>query len=269
MFNLKSLLRRSARRPARVPEGVRVYAIGDVHGRSDLLEALLANIRADAATTPERPVLVFLGDYVDRGPDSKGVVDMVRQGAGTGWEAIALRGNHDQQTIDFCRDASGWQGWKAFGGLETLHSYGVATPVIDSPEEIEATWAAFAAAFPAAHREFLEGLPFAHVIGDYFFAHAGVRPGVGLDRQSPQDLMWIRNEFLVSGKRLEKVIVHGHTPAEEPVSLANRICVDTGAYATNRLTAVVLSGAKRRFLFSDGGGHGGRPENGISRYVAS
>ena len=254
MFGINAWLRRMAKQPTRlprIPDGVCVYAIGDVHGRRDLLARLLVKIHVDVAVTEQRPILVFLGDYVDRGPDSKGVIEMVRACVEAGSRAVALRGNHDQMLLDFCRDPAIYPSWRGFGAAETLRSYGVEPPVSDTPVDLFAAQEAFVSAIPQSHLDFLHRLLFSHAIGDYFFAHAGVRPEVPLNHQAPHDLMWIRGDFLSSDEALEKVVVHGHTPAEEPVDLPNRICVDTGAYATNRLTAVVLSGQERRFLFAD------------------
>jgi len=256
MFEVSAWLHRFAKqsvfRPC-VPEGACVYAVGDIHGRRDLLVSLLLKIWTDAAGKAQRPTLVFLGDYVDRGPGSKDVVELVHSCIRADWEVVALRGNHDQLLLDFCRDPSVYRGWKAFGASETLRSYGVEPPAGDDPRDIARAHQAFLAALPEPHFKFLDGLAYAHSIGDYFFVHAGVRPGVPFERQSPQDLMWIRDEFLASDKVLDKVVVHGHTPGEAPVNMPNRICVDTGAYATNRLTAVVLSGDRREFLMADGG----------------
>jgi len=254
MFGINNWLRRSVKRPAcppRVPDGVCVYAIGDIHGRRDLLVQLLEKIAADAAGTGQQPVLVFLGDYVDRGPDSKGVIEVVRICAEAEGHVVALRGNHDQMLLDFLRDPATYTSWKGLGAAETLSSYGVAPPASDAPGDLATAHKEFLSAIPPSHLDFLNGLVFSHTIGDYFFAHAGVRPEVSFDRQVAHDLMWIRGDFLNSDKVLEKVVVHGHTPAEAPVNLPGRICADTGAYATNRLTAVVLTGEERRFLVAD------------------
>ncbi|MGA7713020.1 MAG: metallophosphoesterase family protein [Rhizomicrobium sp.] len=237
--------------PPRVPDGTRVYAVGDIHGRLDLLEILLTKISAHAGTAERQNSLVFLGDYVDRGQQSKQVIDHLLGLSWPGWKMVFLRGNHDQAILDFLEDAAFYRVWKDFGAADTLVSYGVKPPRFDTAEAISETRKEFATKCPAKHLEFLRGLEYSHIIGDYMFVHAGVRPGIALDRQSPQDLMWIRDEFLISDRRLDKVIVHGHTPTERPVRRANRIGVDTGAYATNCLTSVVLEGDNCVFLNTD------------------
>lgn len=226
-----------------------VYAIGDIHGHLALLDDLLDRIAQDFAGLgrQDRPALVFVGDYVDRGPASSGVIDRLialtaasaEQG---GFEVRALMGNHEQTMLSFLDNPEAGAAWIEFGGGETLTSYGVARPVgrVD-----QAAWreiqASFQARVPAAHVAFLQGLELSASYGDYFFAHAGVRPGVPLDRQAPEDLMWIRNDFLSQPHRLPCVVVHGHTPDEEPFIGPDRINIDTGAYATGVLTAVRLT----------------------------
>ena len=234
------------RRPPSVPEGCCVYAIGDLHGRADLLEHLLERIFGDAGEVNN--TLIFLGDYIDRGPDSKGVVERLIHLQRPGWSIVKLRGNHEQLLLEYLNNPEGYQAWRAIGGAETLLSYGVRPPMFSDAKELRRTHEEFVAQFPRAHFAFLTGLSYSHVIGDYFFVHAGVRPGISLDRQSPEDMLGIREEFLGSDERLEKVVVHGHTPTESPVMKPNRIGIDTGAYATNCLTAVKLAGESCMFL---------------------
>ena len=238
---------RGKRAAPSVPPDCRVYAVGDIHGRSDLLDRMVRLIRRDAAACSEKPILVFLGDYVDRGKDSKGVIvqliDLQREFA-----AQLLRGNHDQVLLDFLRDPNTYRMWRDFGAVETLLSYGVRPPLSDEDGDLKDARDRFARALPAKHRAFLEALTFSWEIGDYFFSHAGVRPGTAFEEQRPADLMWIREEFLNSTVDFGKVVIHGHTPTETPVKKLNRIGVDTGAYATGRLTAAVLTGADCRFL---------------------
>ncbi|MCG5243674.1 metallophosphoesterase [Azospirillum doebereinerae] len=236
--------------PASVPRGMRVYAVGDVHGRLDLLDQLLGQILHDASTAPGLlKYVVFLGDYVDRGPDSAGVIERLANGLPGDLGAVCLRGNHDDTMRLFLDDAGVGPGWLTYGGDATLASYGLPSPAPDGPPEhmLEAQ-RLLNAALPPHHRGFLAGLRCHLTIGDYHFVHAGVRPGVPLDRQEDGDRMWIRNEFLSSRHDHGKVVVHGHTIAPEPELRANRIGIDTGAYATNRLTALVLEGTDRRFL---------------------
>lgn len=222
-----------------------VYAVGDVHGHSGELAALTAEIRRDAAGSAPggRPLIVFLGDYVDRGPDSRGVLDaLLALEVDPAFEVVALKGNHEDALIRFLAEPGYAQAWIDNWGETTLRSYGI------DPWGGEAVQARFAAAFPDAHRAFLGRLRPSLEIGDYFFAHAGVRPGVALADQTERDLMWIRWEFLQSDADFGKVVVHGHTPSETPELKANRINVDTGVYFTGVLTAVRLHGTDRRII---------------------
>lgn len=228
---------------ARVPAGEAVYAVGDVHGRLDLLTALLGRIAADAALRPAgRRRLVFLGDYIDRGPGSRGVVERLVQGPPPGFEAICLRGNHEQAMLDFLEAPEQAEAWLDFGGEATLRSYGVRPA---APRQMRD---ALAAVLPAAHLRFLETLDFVHEAGGYLFVHAGIRPGRALEIQHPHDLLWIREAFLESGADHGCVVVHGHSIVPVPEVRSNRIGIDTGAFATGRLTCLVLEGAERRFL---------------------
>ena len=241
---------RKATAEPRVPEGTRVYAIGDIHGRADLLRALQAKIVEDARRAPiERKVVVYLGDYVDRGLESRQVIELLMDAPLDGFECVHLKGNHEAFMLDFLDDASMGPAWFANGGLATILSYGVGLgDGVRAEARAEHAQAAFRAALPSRHREFLAALPYMHVEGDYAFVHAGIRPGVPLERQSSQDLMWIRQEFLGSSVRHPKMIVHGHSIHFTPEVKTNRIGIDTGAYATGALTCLVLERAKRDFL---------------------
>jgi len=239
--------------PAMAPAGTCVYAVGDIHGRRDLLERLMSRIAGHAGDVPRKNALVFLGDYVDRGPQSKAVIDFLLQLDWPGWEIVTLRGNHDQAVIDFVEDPLTYRGWRGFGAAETLVSYGVKAPIFDDDRAFAAARDEFVDKCPPEHMEFLNSLKLSHVAGDYMFVHAGVRPGIALDQQSAEDLMWIRDDFLSSNAKLDKVIVHGHSPSEKPVLRRNRIGVDTGAYATGCLTAAVLEGENCNFLSTVGG----------------
>jgi serine/threonine protein phosphatase 1 len=244
--------RQKARAAAPSTGGRLVYAVGDVHGRLDVLGPLLHDIAEDAvaASPAERPLLIFLGDYVDRGADSKGVVDLVLQMIGWAkFEVRALKGNHEEALLQFLTDPAFGQTWLDHGGAATLASYGVLPPAQRTdPEAWAKTRDAFAAALPATHRAFYEGLELMITVGDYAFVHAGVRPGVPLADQAERDLLWIRQEFLAERGRFEKVIVHGHTPMEAPQLTPTRLGVDTGAYATGVLTAVRLEGESQRVM---------------------
>lgn len=236
--------------PASVPEGMRIYAVGDIHGRDDLLARLLDQIEADARSRPyRRNLLIFLGDYVDRGLQSKEVLDRLTAPPLPGFEHVFLKGNHEQAMLQFLEDAAFGKTWKYYGGLETLHSYGVTELTrTDDPDAFERARERFAEALPAAHLNFLKSLNLSAEFGGYFFAHAGVRPGVPLHRQIEEDLLWIREGFIDSGRMFGKIVVHGHTPREDVVIKPNRIGVDTGAYMTGVLTAVVLEGTSHRFV---------------------
>ncbi len=244
---------------AQVPAGSRIYAIGDIHGRRDLLDEILRLIGRDAGeprwageTVPQRWVVVFLGDYVDRGPDSRGVVERILAGppgrgplAAADW--VALRGNHEDYMLRFLSDVSVGAAWCYNGGLDTVRSYAGALP--DGAEgDMAALQLRLARAVPPAHLRFLARLPLWHAEGDYLFVHAGLRPGIAISLQDPLDLLWIRDEFLHSGASFGKVVVHGHSVTSVPEIRANRIGIDTGAYHSGLLTALVLEGDDRRFL---------------------
>ena len=244
-----SLLPPFKRKPApRTPDGVRIYAIGDVHGRADLLVQLLERIDAHKAAHPVCDVTeVLLGDYVDRGPQSREVLDILVARC-RHHQMVCLKGNHESYIADFLRDPAVLAQWRYFGGLETLVSYGM-TPSINANEREQLELAAaFASALPESHRSFLTSLKASFACGDYFFAHAGVRPGVPLSHQSEQDLLLIREDFLLHEQGFGKIVVHGHTPVMQPDIRPNRINIDTGAYATGLLTGLVLEGETMAFL---------------------
>jgi serine/threonine protein phosphatase 1 len=226
--------------------------VGDIHGYAAALKTLLANIAEDAeASRPaERPLLVFIGDYVDRGPDSKGAIDLILEAEASGaFEVAALKGNHEDALERFLAEPAYAPSWIGNWGETTLISYGVVPPDPYDTTACEQARARFAAAFPKAHLGFLGRLSLSRTVGDYLFVHAGVRPGVALDQQIDRDLIWIRYDFLESEDDFGKVVVHGHTPsAGRPEVKANRINVDTGVYFTGLLTAVRLEGETRRFI---------------------
>lgn len=236
----QKLSSRSKRRSPRLPSGFRIYAIGDVHGRADLLDQMLSRIDADLATYPDcRPLQVFLGDYVDRGPSSRGVLDRLIERSRT-HDIVCLKGNHETCMLGFLRNPAILADWQQIGGLETLMSYGL-TPSMrtNSSEQLELA-KALAASLPKLHREFLSSLSPSFSCGDFFFVHAGVKPGVPLEHQREEDMLWIRDEFLFCEDDFGKIIVHGHTPVPEPDIRPNRINIDTGAYATGRLTCLII-----------------------------
>lgn len=226
--------------PASVPDGRRVYAIGDIHGRADLLVRLLEDLRRDAAQGDfqGRPILVFLGDYIDRGFQSRDVIDVLLSDQLSPFETYFLKGNHEAAMLQFLSDPSIGPRWAEFGGAETLVSYGIQPPRTRTSLD---DWARASdelqQVLPAEHLHFLRNLDISVRIGDYVFVHAGVRPGVPLDQQSEYDMLWIRDEFLSDRKPLGAVIVHGHTPTSAPHKDSRRVGLDTGAYLSGRLTA--------------------------------
>lgn len=230
---------------ASVPQGHFVVAIGDAHGRLDLVENLWAQIdAASRLSSARRRTLIFIGDYVDRGLQSRELIDRLLRGF-AGFETHYLKGNHDDTLLQFLADPTIGDAWRNFGGLETLRSYGVAHP---QGKNWSQTRSEFAAALPHEHLAFFKNLKLHVTLGDYLFVHAGLKPRVPLEEQSETDLLWIREEFLESTVNFGRVVVHGHTPTDAPVVRANRIGIDTGAYITNNLTAVVLEERTRRFL---------------------
>jgi serine/threonine protein phosphatase 1 len=223
----------------------RLYAIGDIHGRVDLLNRLLSMIEADARQFPLKSrKIIFLGDYVDRGLDSRGVLARLIQPMPVGLEAIFLRGNHDDMLMQFLAgDDDVLSGWLQLGGASTLASYGVNPfSAAGQPETLRQ---ALALKVPAEHTLFLENTVFSVTFGDYTFVHAGLRPGVPLSQQTDDDKMWIRGDFLFSDFSFETMVVHGHTIKPEAEIKTNRIGIDTGAFATGHLTCLVLDGAER------------------------
>lgn len=236
--------------PPRIPKGSRIYVIGDIHGRCDLLDRLHDLIIADARTHPAaRQLVVYLGDYLDRGYQSREVIECLLARPLEGFEAIHLRGNHEKVMLDFLEDATIGLNWLMIGGDATLYSYGVSkAPRAGRSDDLDTVQRAFRDALPQSHLDFCRGLESYHVEGDYLFVHAGVRPGVALAEQVARDLIWIRDEFLNSTADHGKMVVHGHSIVDEPETRANRIAIDTGAFATGRLTCLVLEGDGRAFL---------------------
>ena len=266
--------------PPRTPPDTVVYAIGDLHGGASLLEEILGGIRSDShERRAHRRVVVFLGDYVNRGEDSRAVVERVLDPGLPGFEIVALKGNNEDLLLRFLdADLSVAAHWLDYGGTETMAHYGIATcnPRTPDPRELEELrWKSdtladygvtatasprldeaileglrqrFAAALPFRHLDFFRGLRTAHREGDYYFVHAGIRPGVPLEAQTDLDRMWIRQRFLDSGADHGVVVVHGHSIAPEPEVRHNRIGIDTGAYRSGVLTCLVLEGAERGFL---------------------
>jgi len=233
-----------------LPDGQLLYAIGDIHGRLDLLGMLLATIEADAAQSrSSQKTLVFLGDYIDRGPDSRGVVEVLLDGLPPDFEPHFLKGNHEALLLAFLDDASTLHQWLINDAKTTMRSYGVDVRLLEREVTSPETWrGAFVAALPESHRHFFQSLTLMATFGDYLFVHAGLRPGVPIEAQDERDLIWIRHEFLDSTVDFGKFVVHGHTPVARPNMRSNRIDIDTGAVFSNRLTALRLEGNKQSLL---------------------
>lgn len=232
---------RSGERP-RLPDQTRVYAIGDVHGRLDLLRKLVRMIEQDNALRARARVkLVVLGDFIDRGPDSAEVVRALLAIAAKTRNLIVLKGNHEQAMVGgLAGDFDALEMWLAYGGEATLTSWGVRESLIGM-HDVRALLADAEQRIPASVTNWMSRLPVTYRAGDYLFVHAGVRPGVPLDRQDPKDLLWIRNDFLESTEDHGAMIVHGHSIREDgPDFQLNRIGIDTGAYRTGTLTALAL-----------------------------
>lgn len=234
---------------AAIPEGTRVYAIGDVHGRLDLLDELLARIeRDDAARVPATTIRILLGDVVDRGPDSAGVVERLRTLQLDRPTTRLLLGNHEEILLAaLTGDPQAVRVFCRVGGRETLLSYGLAESAYERMDHDEVA-ASLASLVPEAHRRFLAGFEDMIVEGDYVFVHAGIDPAVPLSAQRPSSLRWIRQPFLTHRGAFEKVVVHGHTINDEVESRGNRIGLDTGAYQSGRLSAICLEGTERRVI---------------------
>ncbi len=234
-----------------VPDGLRVYAVGDVHGRFDLLTEVSEKIRADlAGDPPGKSVEIYLGDYVDRGPEARSVIAWLRSETCVCDKRICLKGNHEDIFLQFIVEPGIGEYWRDLGGFETLYSYGIKPPVARTGEAVLASHEQLIKVLPDEDLRFLRSLPFHASFGDYLFVHAGLRPGVALDKQAEEDLIWIREPFLTSGHDFGQIVVHGHTPADAPEIRSNRINIDTGAFLTGALTCLVLEGRERRFLQS-------------------
>ena len=230
-----------------------IYAIGDIHGHRSELERALATIAQDRDGAGGARV-VFLGDYVDRGPDSRGVLDRLVSGIAAGEDWVCLRGNHDAMLLDFVTEPALGPGEPAhwlsdgIGGRATVRSYGVDADPRRDDADIQSD---LTAAMPAAHRDFLTGLAFCHETADHFFCHAGIRPGVPFAEQTGKDLIWIREPFLSATRDHGKLVVHGHTPLAAPCHYGNRLNLDGGAGYGRPLWPVLLVG-RRAFALERG-----------------
>ena len=231
-----------------IPPGLRVYVVGDVHGSADALRNVFSRIDADKPLWAiRRPVQIFLGDYVDRGPASREVLDLLITRSRTD-ELLLLKGNHEAMFLEFFDNPSLLGHWRQFGGLQTLISYGLKpslNPTLDEQKELARE---LARRMPPAHRKLIAAIPHSFAVGDFFFVHAGVRPGIPFKDQKEEDLLWIREDFLLHERDYEKIVVHGHTPVAEPDVRSNRVNLDVGAYATGRLACLVIDGETLAFI---------------------
>jgi serine/threonine protein phosphatase 1 len=233
---------------AALEPGRRVYCIGDVHGRCDLLRELHGMIATDARGFDGHRTVVYLGDLIDRGMHSRDVVDLLLDEPLAGFEHVYLRGNHEQTLLDFMEFPEQAAGWLAWGGRETVLSYGVPLPPGLQRADPRAIRDALAMRLPDRHLGFYRDMAVYHEAGDYLFVHAGVRPGIPLQEQSDSDLMWIRQEFLESEEDHGRIVVHGHSITERVEMRPNRIGIDTGAFRSGVLTCLVLEGQERRLV---------------------
>ncbi|NKN34565.1 metallophosphoesterase family protein [Marichromatium bheemlicum] len=235
--------------PATLPAGMRVYAVGDIHGRHDLLQRLRERIHADACAQPAAEMhLIYLGDYIDRGPDSRAVIEQLTEPPPAPLIQTCLMGNHEYALLGFLEAPEAHGGWLRYGGLATLLSYGIGPVDLGTAAALAALAERLHEQLPEHHRRFLRQLDTHRVIGDYLFVHAGIQPGVPLRAQSPLDLMTIKAPFINSTKRHPYRVVHGHHITPEPDIRPNRIGIDTGAYASGRLSCVVLEGEALRII---------------------
>jgi serine/threonine protein phosphatase 1 len=264
MSFLRSLLHRDADpwpRPPAVPDGHRIYAVGDVHGQDHLLADLLAMIDADrAAGSGFGTTLVFLGDLIDRGAGSSQVVERLRTYRPDGVRTIFLAGNHEEVLLRILNGEGGLiTDWLQFGGAQCARSYGLRASQLATMPQADAL-DSIRAAIPSEHQAFLASFADTFRAGDYLFVHAGIRPGIALSEQAQSDLRWIRAPFLDHPERHELMVVHGHSISETVEERPGRIGIDTGAYKHGVLTALVLEGTGRRLLQASGSpAPGGRP----------
>ena len=232
-----------------VPENRRIYCVGDIHGRADLLQDIHKKVRRDAKNHKGDKTIVYLGDYVDRGEQSRQVIEMLLSNPLKGFEPVFLRGNHERAMLDFMAFPGAAAAWLTFGGREALRSYGIALENIPSMRHVGELAKLLEAALPDTHRDFLtRTCGDSWQCGSYYFVHAGIRPGVPLEKQTQEDKLWIRDEFLSSTINHGCIVVHGHSISSEPQILPNRIGIDTGAYHTGVLTCLVLEGGQQRLI---------------------
>ena len=231
------------------PSGLRIYCIGDVHGREDLLQQVHDNILDDVSDYTGRKIVIYLGDYIDRGERSKQVIELLLSHPLSDFESIHLRGNHEQSLLDFLIEPDIGQAWFKYGGLQTLVSYGIRyNKIPTSTKDMQELQTELKERLPDSHLEFLKKTLIFHSFGSYYFVHAGVNPRLSLEQQQPDDQLWIREDFIHHTKAYEKIIIHGHTITDEPDFQHNRIGLDTGAYQSGKLSCLVLENDSQRIL---------------------
>ena len=237
------------RTPARTPEGVRIFAVGDIHGHLGLLDEMLGAIGAEIERLPPaRNLVIFLGDLIDRGPDSAGVVERLATMDHQPFRAVFITGNHEEVLLRILDgEASIIADWLRFGGLQCAESYGLDGKALRTMDGGEAA-RLIRGAVPDRHEQFLRSFADSFSAGDYLFVHAGIRPGLPVEQQSLTDLRWIRSPFLECRDNHPQIVVHGHSISREVEFLPGRIGIDTGAYRSGVLSAVVLEGKDRRVL---------------------
>ena len=231
-----------------IPEGRRLYCIGDIHGRLDLLEGLHGMIEDDTRDYAGDKILLYLGDYIDRGEQSKEVIDYLLQSPLSGFETVHLLGNHEQTLLDFLEHPRAAASWLTYGGRACLASYGVDVTMEYKHNKISEIRDILKVKLPNNHLEFFQSCKLIHTEGSYCFVHAGIRPQVPLGEQRNEDLLWIRDDFTNSQEIHDHIVVHGHSISEQVEFLPNRIGIDTGAFHTGVLTALVLEGKDQRLL---------------------
>jgi serine/threonine protein phosphatase 1 len=245
---LETLKKTPWRKRRVIPAGLRVYVVGDIHGNADALRDAFRRIDADKPLWAiRRAVQIFLGDYVDRGPASREVLDLLITRSQTD-EVLLLKGNHEAMFLEFFDNPSLLGHWRQFGGLQTLISYGLKPSINPTGDEQRELALELARRIPPAHRNLIAAMPLSFSIGDFFFVHAGVRPGIPFKQQKEEDLLWIREDFLLYERDYEKIVVHGHTPVAEPDLRPNRVNLDIGAYATGKLACLVIEGETLAFI---------------------
>ena len=231
-----------------IPANQRIYCVGDIHGRADLLGRLHQKILIDSEKFTGKKTVVYLGDYVDRGEQSRQVIELLLSCPLTGFESVFLMGNHEKAMMDFIEYPIATAAWLGFGGREALNSYAIPLAHIPNMREIPELAQQLDNKLPDSHRSFIHATLHSWQCGSYYFVHAGIRPGVALEKQSLEDKLWIRGDFLESTINHGAIIVHGHSITLEPELLPNRIGIDTGAFSTGVLTCLVLEGAEQRLL---------------------